>query len=417
VRRNLARQLKAGGRSNRIPPRVLTEAFRLMPASQFLAQFGFTEDPFQSTNAGDEPLLEHYFVPPPYFASVLGDTSRPKSNVVLAPRGGGKTAQRVMIEKHSNSDPSFMCITYDTFDLPEGFKPEDATWAYHIAQVNRLLLMAILVTLETSDASIDSLTEQQKRFLKFGIERYLGTLSAADFQIAVDSLKNFGDRARDLWKQYGGVVAVIVTAAMHKFGLGDLRLPADMIKSLDESLRYQFKMFLGIITTLGFKSTYVLVDRVDELSVTSKNAEAVETFIDALITDLPTLEEQTIAFKFFLWDQIESSYLARGARADRVPIFKLNWQIGELSRMLSERLKAYSREAIKSINDLLCRDIDIDLHMLVCYFATGSPRDMIRICQAIVAEQTRMRVDDPCVTRIDMARSPSVQQHALLRVI
>lgn len=95
-----------------------TEMLRIMPASQFLAQFGFAEEPFQSTNAGDEPLLEHYFVPPPYFASVLGDTSRPQSNVVLAPRGGGKTAQRVMIEKHSATNRDFMCITYDTFDTP-----------------------------------------------------------------------------------------------------------------------------------------------------------------------------------------------------------------------------------------------------------------------------------------------------------
>lgn len=50
---------------------------RPFEANRFLAQFGFTEDPFASTNAADEPNLSHYFVEPPYFASVMGDPRRP----------------------------------------------------------------------------------------------------------------------------------------------------------------------------------------------------------------------------------------------------------------------------------------------------------------------------------------------------
>jgi hypothetical protein len=70
--------------------------------------------------------------------------------------------------------------------------------------------------------------------------------------------------------------------------------------------------------------------------------------------------------------------------------------------MLSERLKAYSDGRIDSVNDLICPDVNIDLHRLVCYFAAGSPRDMIRICQAIVSEQTRLRADDSCITAESM---------------
>jgi hypothetical protein len=276
-----------------------------MPVSQFLSQFGFTADPFQSTNANDEPLLEHYFVPPPYFASVLGDTAHPQSQVILAPRGGGKSAQRVMIEKHSLANSDFMCITYDSFETPDGFRPENATWEYHINQINRLLLIAILVSIDELEGAAEYLSEPQKQFLKAGVERYLGSLSAQQFDLAIDALKNFGDRARDLWRQYGGVVAVFINAVMHKYGLGDLKVPEEIARRLDESLRYQFKTYLDIITTLGFRSTYILVDKVDELSITSKNAEQVEAFIDALITDLPTLEERSVGFKFFLWDMIE----------------------------------------------------------------------------------------------------------------
>lgn len=70
------------------------------------------------------------------------------------------------------------------------------------------------------------LSEQHKRFLKFGIERYLGTLSTHEFEIAIASLKNFGDKARDLWKRYGGVVAVVVNAVMQNgaWGISSYRL-------------------------------------------------------------------------------------------------------------------------------------------------------------------------------------------------
>ena len=49
-----------------------------MTVNAFLAHFGFADDPFQSTNASEEPKPESYFVPPPFFPSVLGNPSDPK---------------------------------------------------------------------------------------------------------------------------------------------------------------------------------------------------------------------------------------------------------------------------------------------------------------------------------------------------
>ena len=58
--------------------------------------------------------------------------------------------------------------------------------------------------------------------------------------------------------------------------------------------------------------------------------------------------------------------------------------------MLSERLKAYSNNKISSFNELLESNRHIDAHNLIAYFSHGSPRDMVRICKAIINEQTRM---------------------------
>ena len=69
-----------------------------MAINEFLANFGFSLDPFESTNAENEPELDSYFVPPPYFPTVMGNPQTPSSHIVLAPRGGGKTCKCRMIE-------------------------------------------------------------------------------------------------------------------------------------------------------------------------------------------------------------------------------------------------------------------------------------------------------------------------------
>ena len=78
--------------------------------NRLLESFGFRADPFASTNADDEPDLAAYFVPPPYFAAVQGDPKNPRPDVVLAPRGGGKTAQKRMIEEASSPN-GILCVT------------------------------------------------------------------------------------------------------------------------------------------------------------------------------------------------------------------------------------------------------------------------------------------------------------------
>lgn len=89
---------------------------------EYLRLNGLEADPFAFTNAEEEDLLTEYFVPPPYFASVRGNSKQPKSTIVFAPRGGGKTAQRRVLEEDSRlPDSSYVCVLYDRFpDVPGG---------------------------------------------------------------------------------------------------------------------------------------------------------------------------------------------------------------------------------------------------------------------------------------------------------
>lgn len=368
-----------------------------MRAGDFFAQFGFSADPLESTNAENEPRLADYFVPPPYFVEVLGDPLNPHPDVVFAPRGSGKTAQRRMVEDQSAAG-QFLCITYDAAEQPPGFTLDQASWAYHMNQICRRILVGVLLAVEEDRFLVDALIPHQRQLLKFQLERFLGPLSVQEFGWAVSAIKSFGDKANDFWNRYGGPIAAALNILMNKSGLDKVNVPLELAEQgrADESLRYHFENLLDIARAVGFGSTYILVDKVDETPLTTNDAAATFEYIRALVTDLPTLEAAGVGFKFFLWDRIEEAFRTGGGRPDRVQVLTLNWSVVELTKMLQLRLAAFSDGRITSLNELLCAETTVDFHRLVTYLAAGSPRDMIRAAKAVVNEATRTTVP-PCI--------------------
>lgn len=359
-----------------------------MVTKSFAELHGFSEDPFASTNSETEELLEEYFVPPPYFASVKGDASNPRTSVVFAPRGAGKTAQRRMIEFAASSEP-FACITYDSFDISNGtqLSRED-----HHAQLCRLLTVTILAYLDNYPLEVVELTDHQKRIVKVAAETFVGGLSESEYTRALSAVKTIGDKAGDLWKKYGGVIAAAIAVAMKKAGLDEVSIPAQLKAQAEDfaaSGLYFFRQLVEIVRSLGPHSVYILVDKVDETDRTNTDALAAWGLIKSLVTDLPTLEVSGVGFKFFLWDQLLGSFREDGGRPDRVNVLELNWTVAELEEMLAERLHAYSDGTVNSLNELVNPDCRLDVHKLVAYLGNGSPRDMIRMCEAIAAEHTR----------------------------
>ena len=190
-------------------------------------------------------------------------------------------------------------------------------------------------------------------------------------------------------KKYAGPIGIALEAIKKKWGL-DVDLPQneEPIARQDATMRFHLTKLINALQKLVYTSVYVLVDKVDEAAITGL---AKQTFdlISPLISDLSTLEIPGIAFKFFLWDAIESTYDASGfARRDRVPVFKLDWDIEELGRMLALRMSAYSNGTTNSFNDLVDSD-GLDTHKLITLLAAGSPRNMIRLAKRILASALR----------------------------
>jgi hypothetical protein len=331
-------------------------------------------------------------VPPPFFDAVMGSPAEPKSCTVFAPRGGGKTAQKVMIEQASEvglNDHEFLCLTYDRFILPEGFKARNATLEWHMLNLVRILTAALLVRVQDLGED-DKLDQEQNDFLVKSARTFLYDINVAEFGAIISGMRNWRGKTEDIVKQYGGQIINLISAVAAKFDLGKLELIKGEPELNKPTIMAYFERLVAVSSRLGFSAIYVLVDRIDETSITQNDANVSFEFIQSLVLDLHVLETKSVAFKFFLWDQIRNRYLDAGARTDRIPLHILNWNLKEMSTMLAERLKAYSNGCVASLNNLTDADLDYDVHSLVCILAAGSPRDMIRMCKAIIDEQTRV---------------------------
>lgn len=376
-----------------------------MPQPSMMTRAGFTSDPFATWDSDREEQLADYFVPPPYFPSVLGDPRAPEPTIVFSPRGTGKSALRRMLEEESTNDSSpYLAIAYMDFEWAGGITP---TVEQHQVQIARLLTLAILTEIETepTEASFH-IDEYDKVVLKTAMTALVSTLTATQFRAAVGKIKNRHDKASDLWVKYGGLVTGVVSALSAAAGLTASPVNTELVSSpdaLSAGAQDLLTDLVSIARKLGWSSVYVLVDRVDETSTTAADPEAAFNVIRSLVTSLPMIEQTGFGFKLFLWDQTENLFRARGGRPDRVTIKSLRWSVDELSEMLSRRLRTFSGQKVTTFNELLDDEVNIDAHKLLCYLAHGSPRDMIRLAKHVIAEATRAG-DEGRITRAAVMR-------------
>lgn len=358
---------------------------------------GFNNHPFAKTNADQEPDLENYFVAPPFFDAVVGDSSSPSASVVLAPRGAGKTALRRMVESHA-IEAQFLAVTYDRFEFGAGEKPQGITLQYHLRNIITRILLSYLTYLSEYPDVIKNLTKEEKKQLGLFVATYLGDLTGDRLQELLRELKSLPERLRRIWTDNVGVLEPAINFILKSFELPSIDLPdiKHEEKRLAETYKYQLELLLKLTMRLGFKSIYVLVDKIDETEQTGNNPEASYYLVQPLLKDLELLGIEGFGFKFFLWDKIDPFY-KKDARPDRVAQYRLGWTRNGLKRILEKRLNAYSQGEIGNIEQLLSEEPGIDIGNAICVLANSSPRNMIRYCETILAFQAERNPDSSAI--------------------
>ena len=356
-----------------------------MSYTSLLSGLGFHFDPFAKTNADEEELLKSYFIEPPFFKAVYGDPTTPKSAVVFAPRGGGKTALKRMIEIASQPD-SFVCVTYNQF--PVGSKKlGDIDHDFHLQNLVKLLLVAVITS--AHQVGVERLTKDDRHLIYLLAKRYFSEIDVTELKAAIASVQNVGDKAKELWDKYTGPIGLVVNALLSKIGLGEAELKQfdEQTGKLGQTID-QIQVLGAMAERLGYKCVYVLIDKVDETALTGKSSTSYR-FIEPLLADLQLLESRRFGFKFFLWNLLLDEYRAV-ARPDRVKYYTLEWTAQQLKDMLSKRLQAHSEERVSSFGAICSNDIEGDIDTMIAHFSQGSPRNVIRLCKEIIDQQSEI---------------------------
>jgi hypothetical protein len=358
---------------------------KAMKYADLLGKLGFERDPFATTNADEEDFLEEYFIEPPFFKAVYGDIRSPKSAIVFAPRGGGKTALKRRLEISSRTD-AFMCVTYNNFPTA-GYKLEDIDQRYHLTNIVRILLIATLSA--TTSSGIEKLTHDERHVLYALAKAHLSGLDRTSLKAAISSVKNLSDKAQEAWNNLLGPLSVGINTLLVHFGFKTIELSKfETAQAEFGDLSDQIAFLSDVTIKLDFLSVYILVDKIDENPLTGKASFSL-SFVKPLLTDLQLLEMKGVAFKFFLWDLIEND--ARSlARPDRVKNYILQWSETQLKEMLSRRLQAHSRKKVRSLAQITTISQPVDVDELVVTLSGGSPRNIIRICKAIFDQQSEL---------------------------
>ena len=356
----------------------------------FIEKLGFSDDPFAQTNADIESRLTEYFVPPPYFADVFGDPFYPQSFFVFAPRGGGKSAQRVMIEKKCREN-NVLALTYDNFDVLNVRTVEEVRLEDHIRSILSIGYVGILVSLNEEPNRIRSLSNSDKTKLASQIKAYVEHLTPTELRSTLNSLRSLSGRAADFLGSHGFSLSLDAKAISEQFL--NVRLGVKVVAAARAQGRFEPKFELELLVSfakkIGYRSIFVLIDKVDESALTGNSAIDSFRLIEPMARSLTILETVGIGFKFFLWDAIESHF-RNISRPDRVSYRILTWDRETLSELLRKRLKAFSEDRIWKLDSISDKVHNYDVDELTVVFANSSPRDLIRICADIVTEQEQI---------------------------
>lgn len=358
---------------------------------------GFKAHPFAKTNADEEPGLAGYFVPPPFYDGVVGDPSVPAASVVLAPRGGGKTALRRMLEEAA-VEKKYLPVSYDRFEFSAGQGVDGINLQYHLRNIICRLLVAYLSNLADDADLLARLPSEDKRRISLFVHSYLGDVTGVGMQELLKELKGLPERFKDFWREKVGFLESVINLLLKSYDLESIDLPTvrQEEKSLSETYKFQLEYLGKLARLIGFRSVYVLIDKPDETELTGNDAAATYRLIQPLIRDLELLGLEGFAFKFFLWDQIEDLY-RKDARPDRMQEYQLSWKREGLERLLSERLKSFSGGKVSKFSELCESDIGFDPDSAICLMANHSPRNVIRICERIFAAQAERKPDSTSI--------------------
>jgi len=364
----------------------------------FLKNLGFTGHPFASLEAGKEEGEEWFyasFVEPPRFSEIVGDARFPRSMLVFAPRGCGKTALRVMLDYYCRRGYipggkvlSILHTDLSAIEEAERLNPQIPLSRFHAEMILRAGLAALCRQAKDEPALQNTLQDElksdERAYLRWYVYEYGRNLSLSQMRLL---------RQLNLYPESQEGLGFLPKPKQEE---GPTQIFSDLLE--DKRLGSYVSLlghFVDLVRRLGFQAVYILIDGVDELAETAADFSNAARLIKPLAANLKLLDLPGIAFRFFLPAEIRPYMeMSENVRRDRVLWYDLKWDTSHLLELLHKRLLVFSRYHIESL-DQICVDAlkggRLESEMVEA--CGGSPRTLLRLGQETLNQQAVMMKD------------------------
>jgi len=359
----------------------------------WLTQMGFFGNPFEALEATKDPYLHECFIEPEGFHDIVGHANNPRTTILFAPRGGGKTANRVMVDHWCQRGVGvggrIFSIAYDREALKDLYLAHgrNVQAHHHVDAILKCASTAMFQYLTRYPEQYTHTLFRSRRYLHSLMQTYLDNRT---IDLTLERRNLLSDRLNST-----RIRQAINDKMLEQeiFGQMDLRgqsivgLILSMLSAPDERVRIGpigcrnlLVDFGDLALQVGMDAVYVLIDGVDEFAPFDKDPSAAATFLRSVFEDLALMELPRVAFKFFLPNEMQKDIIGREyVRSDRVYWREVIWTQTKLMEMLQARLGVFSHGSISTLGAITEKDFagSIDSELIRC--ASWLPRNVLRL--------------------------------------
>ncbi|MDY4376918.1 hypothetical protein SOV92_03495 [Pectobacterium brasiliense] len=382
-------------------------------------KFSLKSNPFEHYTAENEPDISLYTVRQPYLSSIIDRVRKLNSFILFGQRGAGKSATRLTVfkEYYSEDEKKPFIVNFTDFtellDKHKKRKLTERDIIYLVAfNIIEQMLGWISLLDEVKRKKIISQLDKKQRELVFALLKgfYLSK-SEGERELTTQSTLKLLDSAwfqkSQVWtsQRWENISKIISSAinALSKKTLDDesidISKPAEeLLKSLTgespSAPRVLVSRLVDFSQAFGFSGVCVLIDKLDETTVTTNSSESTAELIFPLLSNIQLLEITNFSWIAFVWDAVQDHFNgAHKIRLDKIAHANISWDDSELKEMLDKRMSFFSEGKMKFDDILDINGNKDDATNQLISISVKSPRELIKLCDIIFREHDANNFD------------------------
>ncbi len=356
-----------------------------LPTNEFLKKLGFVGgNPFSETQAEEEDNLSKYFVDLPAFYKILDmDTGKPKSSILGADRGCGKSANRKNVERWLLQGPAdksskgkwawkspVLVIPYTDFSRLRASVNDDFSKLHPEHHVDSILWLGVASLVEFVEKNWNKIRNQELgewdlARLGYFFAHYSERWGGSNNSKTPESV-NKAQNSIEFFQ-----VCILHSSQAEKISTGG---SSGLLKGFTE-----------VALALGYKSVVVLVDGVDEIDITANKPELSALILKPLISERVLMQMNGLTFKFFLPNQVIGflEEIPETRLGERIKSHEIIWNEQAIQKLLSLRLRAFSNSRLNDLAQISTPDLK-DISNVLASHVANNPRNLLRLAEQVL---------------------------------